>query len=226
MKRRLSFASLFKNLGTKLTLLGVLSTSIMTSAHSKTNATKLPPGFSSTSGNQVCQFFDGFVDQQDGTVSDPRTGLIWKRCAEGSVWSAQSCSQTGLEMTWQAANQRARDSRFLGKDDWRLPSRAEFEKVVGLWDDYRNSRPLCKNNDYTSAQYAASPMLAHPLRADKFPGIFWSSTSYTGYWYMERWFSTSFVDGFSSWGDGIHQVRLVRGTPTLSKNRNKSTTRP
>lgn len=216
MKRRPLLANLLANLLAQRALVCMLMYGITPFAHTKTSTIKLPPNFSSTAGNQACQFFDGFIDHRDGTVSDPRNALVWKRCAEGSVWKAQACSATGIEVSWKTANQLAKDSRFLGKDDWRLPSRAELEKVAGLWDDYRNSKPLCKNNDYTSTQYAASPMLAHPLRTDKFPGIFWSSTSYTGYWYMERWFSTSFVDGFSSWGDGIHHVRLVRSTPPLN----------
>jgi hypothetical protein len=30
-----------------------------------------------------CVFFDKFKDNNDGTVTDPRNGLVWKRFAEG-----------------------------------------------------------------------------------------------------------------------------------------------
>jgi hypothetical protein len=32
-----------------------------------------------------CGSFEGFVDNKDGTVTDPRFGTIWKRCAEGAT---------------------------------------------------------------------------------------------------------------------------------------------
>ena len=28
------------------------------------------------------------VDNGDGTVSDPKTGLVWKKCPEGQTWNS------------------------------------------------------------------------------------------------------------------------------------------
>lgn len=123
----------------------------------------------------ACTFFDEFKDNNDGTVTDPRNGLIWKRCAEGFEWNGSACQvSAGTDhrfghpvVNLAEAMQTAKQSRFLGKTDWRLPSKAEFEAVVGKLDD-------CKNNDSKSGQYSASSSIVHPLNKEKYPGSFWT----------------------------------------------------
>jgi hypothetical protein len=35
---------------------------------------------------QACQPFENYLDSGDGTVTDPRTGLMWKHCSEGAIY--------------------------------------------------------------------------------------------------------------------------------------------
>ena len=63
----------------------------------------------------ACTFFDAFQDNKDGTVTDPRDGLIWKRCAEGSEFNGSSCSTGGSNMLWADAMKTAKSSRFFGE---------------------------------------------------------------------------------------------------------------
>lgn len=57
---------------------------------------------------QTCKFDsiarstpDGtFVDNGDGTVTDTRHGLIWKRCAEGQTWDGSTCTGDAVTYNW------------------------------------------------------------------------------------------------------------------------------
>jgi hypothetical protein len=71
-----------------------------------------------------------YIDHGNGTVSDLRTGLMWKKCVEGL--SGTSC-QTGAwveSFTWSQALARAEESTFAGYSDWRLPSVKELSSLV------------------------------------------------------------------------------------------------
>ena len=70
-----------------------------------------------------------FIIHNNGTVTDKRTGLIWKRCLEG-VSGAACNSGTPVELNWQDALQRARDASFEGRTDWRLPNIKELRSIV------------------------------------------------------------------------------------------------
>ncbi|MFC2150776.1 DUF1566 domain-containing protein [Calditrichota bacterium] len=62
-----------------------------------------------------------FVDNQDGTLSDRATGLMWM----------QSDSETG--MNWQEALvwvQEKNNEEYLGYSDWRLPNAKELQSLL------------------------------------------------------------------------------------------------
>ena len=73
-----------------------------------------------------------YVDHGDGTVTDTRTGLMWKQCLEGQ--SGVDCEGTAGLFDWdnamkipQTVNQHG---GFAGHRDWRIPSRYELESLV------------------------------------------------------------------------------------------------
>ncbi len=173
-------------------VLGVLMTALCCQAHA------------------TCKFFDGFKDNGDGTVTDPRNGLIWKRCVEGYFWNGKSCREgmegreTITEMNWFEAMRVARQSHFQTKSGWRIPTKAEFEAVVGRHKD-------CKNNEFEGGKYAASRAIAHPAtEKDGHPGIFWSSTPQAGK-SVNAW-NVNFDNGAvnATFRDAKLLVRLVR----------------
>ena len=74
----------------------------------------------------------GYVDHGNGTVTDTRTGLMWKQCLEGQ--SGADCEGTVGKFNWDTAmkipqtlNQRG---GFAGYNDWRIPTRDELEGLV------------------------------------------------------------------------------------------------
>jgi hypothetical protein len=161
----------------------------------------------SWSAHAACTFFDGFKDNRNGTVTDPRNGLVWKRCAEGMAWDGTSC--TGLNakaMDWFAAMRAAKTSKFLGRTDWRLPSKEELASVVGDSLD-------CKSNSFPKDN-AASKIAFSPVRDDGFFGVFHSFTPHMGNGVNGAWV-VSFYNGEiadNGWTSGRYSswTRLVR----------------
>lgn len=143
-----------------------------------------------------------FVNHGDGTVTDNRTGLMWKQCAEG-LSGAGCASGTTVNLDWNQAmalpaTVNANPSGAgLGYSDWRLPNRAELSSIA--------EREQCYNPSITTSV---------------FPGVtgvnsdFWSSTPYVLNGNFAFW--VGFFDGEVSPAQktggaaSAKRVRLVR----------------
>ena len=60
-------------------------------------------------------------------VTDTKTGLIWRRCAEGMVFNSGTCAGTATLFVHEQALQRARSQSDGG---WRLPNVKELASLV------------------------------------------------------------------------------------------------
>jgi len=74
-----------------------------------------------------------FLDNGDGTITDTKTGLMWKQCSEGQ--SGNDCSSGSAEIfEWQLALQQAQvvnnSGGFAGFTDWRVPNIKELSSLV------------------------------------------------------------------------------------------------
>ena len=74
-----------------------------------------------------------FTVLSNGTVTDSKTGLIWKQCSEGL--SGGSCTVgKAASYTWKAALQRAQtvnaNGGFAGYADWRVPNVKELRSIT------------------------------------------------------------------------------------------------
>ena len=97
-----------------------------------------------------------YTDHGNGTVTDTRTGLMWKQCAGGL--SGAAC-QTGSAhtFTWANALAHAEASTFAGYTDWRLPNVKELSSLV---EDCRVSPAINTNrfpNTPSSLFWSSSP---------------------------------------------------------------------
>lgn len=72
---------------------------------------------------------NNFVDNNDGTVTDLATGLMWQK------------TDSGATMNWRQALDYAENLEHAGYDDWQLPNAKELQGIV----------------DYTRAPDAADP---------------------------------------------------------------------
>lgn len=151
----------------------------------------------------ACRYFDGFKEGRNGTVTDPRDGLVWQLCAAGQSWTGSECKGEGVGMSWWDAMQSAKDNRFLSKSDWRVPSAEELKAIVGKHED-------CLISDETKKPWRAVSRVFPAVRRDGFVGAFWSSTTFTssGAWVVYFFDGAAFSVGRNA---VIGNVRLVRG---------------
>ncbi len=139
------------------------------------------------------------------TVHDSATGLEWKRCPEGFVFSDNGtatdfgddgCTDGGSSMfTWQQALQNAEalntGGGYAGSSDWRVPNVKELDSIV--------------------ERACFDPAIDLPI----FPGtpsaVFWSSSPYGGA--AANVWNVSFGYGFddANYVTYALRVRLVRG---------------
>ena len=75
-----------------------------------------------------------FIDHQDGTVTDTRTGLMWRQCSLGRVWEEGRCVGDVGSYAWDRAQPALtlvnQEGGLSGHTDWRLPSLVELLTLV------------------------------------------------------------------------------------------------
>ena len=136
-----------------------------------------------------------FTDHANGTVTDNKTGLMWKKCSEGQ--SGNDCSSgSAASYTWQAALAQAKtvntSGGFATYTDWRVPNITELESIV---------ETQCYKPAINSAVFPNTPST-----------WFWSSSPVAAVgdraWYVYFYHGT---DGWELKSNGYSSVRLVRG---------------
>jgi len=133
------------------------------------------------------------LDNSNGTVTDRKTGLMWKQCMEGL--SGSNCENgSAVSFTWQAALQQPgviNSSGFAGYHDWRLPNVKELRSIV---------EEKCANPAINLVRFPNTPS-----------SFVWSDSPYIFYNSYNAWY-VHFYNGFS-YNDVRsynYQVRLVR----------------
>lgn len=136
-----------------------------------------------------------FLDHGDGTVTDRRTGLTWKRCLEGL--SDSGCTVGAVEyFTWQEALEQPSlvnaSGGFAGYTDWRVPNINELRSIV--------------------EERCVSPALNQSLFPDALGDAVWSSSPTAGTANFSRYVDFA-IGNSDSGGRGRNYtaLRLVRG---------------
>jgi len=106
------------------------------------------------------------VDNGDGTITDPSSGLMWLKNA----------NQAGTTMDWETANNWAENLVFAGYNDWRLPSGENPDGSVC------NSRPSGVNCTQTEFWTLWEGYHINVLGQDPFENI-----GYRNYWTSTEW---------------------------------------
>ncbi|MCI5113858.1 MAG: DUF1566 domain-containing protein [Candidatus Electrothrix sp. AW1] len=152
-----------------------------------------------------------YIDHGDGTITDIKTGLMWKRCSEGL--SGDNCEHGKVERyTWKEAVKRFKNVKYAGYTDWRLSTISELETLVV----YSCRKRKDKYADYTDwwLPIIDKPMYERPtINQQAFPNtaIFYWSGSPHMYFSDSAWY-VNFSHGYSSSGNRYvnYAVRLVR----------------
>jgi len=103
-----------------------------------------------------------FADNQDGTVTDHATGLMWSRDDSGSGMDWKDA------LAWVAARNA---EAYLGHADWRLPEVKELQSIV----DYTRS-PDTTNSAAIDPVFACTSITNEAGEPD-YPH-YWSSTTH------------------------------------------------
>ncbi|MHB9139493.1 MAG: Lcl C-terminal domain-containing protein [Victivallaceae bacterium] len=131
-----------------------------------------------------------FSDNGDGSVTDKKTNLIWKRCAEGQSWTGSTCSGTARTYDWSEAN-------ALSTSNWRLPSQNELLTIV----EWGKSKPAINATIFPN-----TPSF-----------YFWSASALATISNYAWAASFSYGEGYDHYKTDRDSVRLVRsGQPVSS----------
>ena len=142
-----------------------------------------------------------YTDNQDGTVTDTYTQLIWMRCSLGQEWNSSNSScdsdpEIPEEHNWLSALAFAGESYF-GYNDWRLPNVKELASLRKI---------SVKDPAIDSTAFPDTPAMT-----------FWTSTpsgvSSNNSWYI-RFNSSVAIDDADR--DNSYYVRLVRSLPSTA----------
>ena len=134
------------------------------------------------------------VDNGDGTITDSKTGLMWKKCLEGVT--GDNCEKNSPStFTWQKALKYTETFNdgdgFAGHTDWRLPSIGELCSII---------EQQCYRPAINTIRFPNTPN-AHV----------WAKTLFAGHsgfaWYVNFGDGRSYIDGLQI----NTAVRLVRG---------------
>lgn len=139
-----------------------------------------------------------FIINDDATLSDTTTDLMWQRCAWGQQWTGDACKGEPASMDWAAAIQLAENTNANGTlfyNDWRLPNIRDLASIVERQcEDPRTNLELFPNTPAT---------------------FFWTSTTRAGDESESHAYALSFgPEGVDHRAQSEqHRVRLVRPAP-------------
>ncbi|RWX48208.1 SH3 domain-containing protein [Candidatus Electrothrix aarhusensis] len=145
-----------------------------------------------------------YIDHGDGTITDTKTGLMWKRCSEGL--SGKNCEKgKAEEYTWNDAVKRFKNVDYAGYSDWRLPTIDELKSLVYC------SKGVKDKDDGECNDGSERPTINQQV----FPNTslwYWSGSPYAGASDL-AWYVNLFYGGYSNYvgRDANYAVRLVRG---------------
>ncbi|XCN74950.1 MAG: caspase family protein [Candidatus Electrothrix aestuarii] len=80
-------------------------------------------------GGQEGRRIGKYINHGDGTITDTKSGLMWKRCLEGL--SGVKCEEGKVKKyEYDEAVQRFKGVEYAGYTDWRLPTFDELKNLV------------------------------------------------------------------------------------------------
>ncbi|MCI5178095.1 MAG: DUF1566 domain-containing protein [Candidatus Electrothrix sp. AW3_4] len=144
-----------------------------------------------------------YIDHGDGTITDTKTGLMWKRCLEGL--SGVNCEEGKVERyIWNEAVEHSKNVEYAGYADWRLPTVAELKTLV-YCSKGKNKEGYCKDG-------SAVPTINQQAFPNAEAEYFVWSGSPRAYNSDNAWY-VGFYGGYSVSDSRLYAyaVRLVRG---------------
>lgn len=148
-----------------------------------------------------------FIDNGNGTVTDAKTNLMWKRCREGMAWAVdptfggkdENChgylgTHPQEQFTWKEALLHVQNLNntggFAGHVNWRIPNVTELESIIEWQCSYPSINEIIFPQTVSNLYWSSSPKNDNPHSA----------------------WAVDFSEGGVGWPDKNSQewVRLVR----------------
>jgi hypothetical protein len=89
---------------------------------------------SCSSGENSSNVMQSYIDNNNGTVTDKKTGLMWQKCSVGEDIKNNTCvgiiDGFTFDETEKVVQQVNAGENNLGHNDWRLPSIAELRTLL------------------------------------------------------------------------------------------------
>lgn len=160
-----------------------------------------------------------YQDNDDGTVTDKITGLMWQRCASGRQWREGECQGEALVVPYADAEVQvkwANHNNVAGYNDWRLPQIEELAGLVYCSSGQRNRIYPSGYGGECLGDYQVPTLMLEAFDKDVAWGgkqlmPFWSSSMWRNsegmYWSV--FFDTGFIADSSAKLDS-GAIRLVR----------------
>ena len=110
---------------------------------------------------------DRFTINDNGTIMDNSTGLMWQLCQFGQSYDAttKSCISVALQVDWQQALVAANNSDFAGFKDWHVPNIKELASII----EHRCVEPAINLTVFSSTQndnyWSSTTALSQPDHA-------------------------------------------------------------
>jgi peptidoglycan hydrolase-like protein with peptidoglycan-binding domain len=153
-----------------------------------------------------------FKDNDDGTITDIKRNLMWKKCAEGQKLNGKTCSGEAKKLKWKESKSYAETIKFANYDNWRLPTIKELNTLVycsnGYKVKYNENGWYAKDDcDHGGKNNYQKPTIYQNLFPNS-KGWFWSSFYYNSY-------NVFIVDFYFGRDKGVNpfsknKIRLVR----------------
>ena len=146
-----------------------------------------------------------FTDNDDGTITDNNTGLMWQKTPDFENL-----------LTWEETPDYAENLRLGGYDDWRVPTMKELYSLTAFYGSIRSMTPYI-DTSYFDFEYPDTTKGYRIIDAQ-----YWTSNKYVGRTMAndESAFGFNFADGrIKSYPLRVEKyIRCVRGNPNYGKN--------
>jgi hypothetical protein len=116
-----------------------------------------------------------YLDNNDDTITDYSTHLMWKKYSEGQRTIA--CGKGMVrQYTWDNAVRRFRQVSFAGYNDWRLPTIDELRSLVHC----DRKEPLIETNKTPSImeKQCMKPAIDNKIFPNTSPTRYWTSSTF------------------------------------------------
>lgn len=151
----------------------------------------------------------------NGTVTDNLTGLLWKRCSEGQIWNGTTCTGQANNFTWKQIMPKGKQKKwktFANYKDWHIPTIEELRTLVWCSNETAPEiawKNLCNNENLNNDASYLQPTI-NPLSFPNTPTTwFWSATATLDFKNVQIVY---FANGGIFWTNHTNsgKVRLVR----------------